>query len=69
LYTYHDDVTGKEVEVLRDVELIEERPTLEEALGQNMTEEEFTNAKWVRYVGRNITTVRGANWKGMKGHW
>jgi hypothetical protein len=65
LYTWRNNKTGREVEIIRHFSEYETPPTREEA--NDWSDEEYSEADWERLIALS-RWVRG-NWGGGKGHW
>lgn len=68
LYDWVDKKSGKRVTILRHFSAYEEKPTVEEAVQDKMTPEEYGVADWERLIGVDIQVHKGTNWGG-KGYW
>ncbi len=66
MYLWRDNVTTKEIEVIRGFKEYEVPPTKEEA---PLSEEEFSAANWERLLSGGIKKQHGDNWGPGKGKW
>lgn len=65
-YTWRDNTTGTEVEVIRHYREYEEVPSLSES---GLTPEQYEAAKWERIIkGKQTVVYVAADWSG-KGRW
>jgi hypothetical protein len=66
VYDYKDEMSGRDISVVRGFSESEQLPTAEEAEKAGFSQAEFEQAKWVRIIGAP-TIVRGRGW-GSKGN-
>lgn len=69
IYDYQDKKTKKTVGVIRSFKDYEIIPTLEEAKDSGMTDEEYVEAAWERFMAAGIQVTKGDNWGPGKGNW